>query len=324
MTIAMALSGMIAFAQNGNVGINIERPSATLGVKAKTNNGSKVLELQNSQSAKLVNVLDNGNVGIGVENPTKKLEVAGSVKITDGTQGAGKVLTSDANGNATWQAVTQTINNNVNYSVTSQVDYNILGYIPSTTATASATPEFITIGTTLARKKRDFSYASNGHTYAAYVAEQTITWYDAYEAAKSMGGYLATFTTDEEWKSVEMGLLEPDTSMDNVSFWLGMARFEWFAGGALQPAVEMKWITGELPRHDYAARGTNAVRKSNWFNPGEPNNSAGVEGFVHTFTKTSNSTKTHNGYTTKRTWNDLAANSPHDGKLKGFIVEFQQ
>jgi len=43
-----------------------------------------------------------GNVGIGTINPLAKLDVAGKIKITDGTHGAGKVLTSDANGLATW------------------------------------------------------------------------------------------------------------------------------------------------------------------------------------------------------------------------------
>lgn len=47
-----------------------------------------------------------GNVGIGTTTPTAKLHVNGSVKITDGTEGAGKVLTSDAAGKATWQTFT--------------------------------------------------------------------------------------------------------------------------------------------------------------------------------------------------------------------------
>lgn len=42
------------------------------------------------------------NVGIGTTAPTAKLHVAGSVKIVDGTQGAGKVLTSDGTGLASW------------------------------------------------------------------------------------------------------------------------------------------------------------------------------------------------------------------------------
>ena len=50
-------------------------------------------------------VYDNGtNVGINQLNPTAKLDVNGNFKLTDGTQGANKVLTSDAAGNASWQA----------------------------------------------------------------------------------------------------------------------------------------------------------------------------------------------------------------------------
>lgn len=43
-----------------------------------------------------------GNTGVGNPSPTAKLDVAGTVKIADGTQGVGKVLVSDANGNAAW------------------------------------------------------------------------------------------------------------------------------------------------------------------------------------------------------------------------------
>lgn len=44
----------------------------------------------------------NDNIGIGTTDPTAKLEIAGTIKIADGTQGTGKILTSDANGLATW------------------------------------------------------------------------------------------------------------------------------------------------------------------------------------------------------------------------------
>lgn len=47
--------------------------------------------------------LTQNRVGVGIANPTNKLHVNGGVTITDGTQGAGKVLTSDAAGNATWK-----------------------------------------------------------------------------------------------------------------------------------------------------------------------------------------------------------------------------
>ena len=44
-----------------------------------------------------------GNVGIGTSTPDSRLHVEGQVKIQDGTQGDGKVLTSDVNGLAAWK-----------------------------------------------------------------------------------------------------------------------------------------------------------------------------------------------------------------------------
>lgn len=49
-------------------------------------------------------VIRNGNVGIGLNNPTAKFEVAGQVRISGGAPGAGKILTSDATGLATWES----------------------------------------------------------------------------------------------------------------------------------------------------------------------------------------------------------------------------
>jgi hypothetical protein len=79
-------------------------------------------------------VLANGNVGIGSATPVRKLDVSGNtrivgdgsapsldviggVKFLTGDQGAGKILTSDADGNANWQkagygAVSLTITQN--------------------------------------------------------------------------------------------------------------------------------------------------------------------------------------------------------------------
>ena len=55
-------------------------------------------------------VKGNGNVGIGTATPSEKLQVNGNVKVggtlqvQGGSPGAGKVLTSDGSGNASWQA----------------------------------------------------------------------------------------------------------------------------------------------------------------------------------------------------------------------------
>jgi hypothetical protein len=56
-----------------------------------------------TQSSNAITVLKNGNTGIGADTPSAKLEVAGQMKITGGNPAAGKVLTSDANGLASWQ-----------------------------------------------------------------------------------------------------------------------------------------------------------------------------------------------------------------------------
>jgi uncharacterized protein (TIGR02145 family) len=47
-------------------------------------------------------VVDAQNVGVGTSTPNAKLDVNGTLKVTDGTQGAGKILTSDATGLASW------------------------------------------------------------------------------------------------------------------------------------------------------------------------------------------------------------------------------
>jgi len=44
-----------------------------------------------------------GNLGIGTASPSSSLDVVGSLQYVDGNQSDGYILTSDANGNATWQ-----------------------------------------------------------------------------------------------------------------------------------------------------------------------------------------------------------------------------
>ena len=51
-------------------------------------------------------ILSNGNVGINTGAPTSTLHVNGDVRIADGTEGLGKVFTSDAIGKGSWQSPT--------------------------------------------------------------------------------------------------------------------------------------------------------------------------------------------------------------------------
>ncbi len=50
-----------------------------------------------------------GNVGVGTTAPAAKMDVVGNIKIADGTQGLGKVLTSDANGMASWNTLSSIV-----------------------------------------------------------------------------------------------------------------------------------------------------------------------------------------------------------------------
>ena len=53
-----------------------------------------------------------GRLGIGTTLPTERLEVQGSVKIMDGTQGDYKVLTSDISGKADWRLPPSSVTSN--------------------------------------------------------------------------------------------------------------------------------------------------------------------------------------------------------------------
>ncbi len=74
-------------------------------ISKRTSNGNQFGIDFLTGAASRVSIANNGNVGIGTTTPTTKLDVAGQVKIVDGTQGSAKVLTSDSTGLASWQAV---------------------------------------------------------------------------------------------------------------------------------------------------------------------------------------------------------------------------
>lgn len=67
--------------------------------------GSQGVSSQTKKNA--ITVLRNGNVGIGVTalTPTETLEIHGTFKLVNSTEGAGKFLTSDASGVGTWTSL---------------------------------------------------------------------------------------------------------------------------------------------------------------------------------------------------------------------------
>lgn len=78
----------------------------TMEIKLTDGGGGTGLQFidQNSEQVRMFIKASTGNVGIGTTSPGATLEVNGQVKITGGAPGAGKILTSDGTGLASWVA----------------------------------------------------------------------------------------------------------------------------------------------------------------------------------------------------------------------------
>jgi len=119
-------------AQNTNLSTGAYAGSFVGGIAIQGNGATSsdfAMKVNNNASANLLMVRNDGNIGIGTNTPAQKLDVAGSVKITDGTEGLGKVFTSDAAGKGSWQALTIT--------TTGTFTYQTLGSVNSTPSTFS-------------------------------------------------------------------------------------------------------------------------------------------------------------------------------------------
>jgi hypothetical protein len=127
---------------SGSIGTDLSDLQMTTG-QASNNN---------TQVPRLTIKAISGNVGVGTTTPTSKLEIAGDIKIVDGTQGAGKVLTSDANGKASWQSS----------NLASGSLYGMVNIIGSSSATVGA-------GGTI-----DVPGVSYTHTVPSGVTSQTV------------------------------------------------------------------------------------------------------------------------------------------------------
>jgi hypothetical protein len=97
-------------------GIPMPRITSNLGqafIRFETNGGNmRFYTIDNStalggiDSRERMSILANGNIGIATTAPTQKLDIDGQIRIRQGNPGVGKVLTSDANGTATWEVPT--------------------------------------------------------------------------------------------------------------------------------------------------------------------------------------------------------------------------
>lgn len=101
----------VAMQTNGNVttGSLLTYPKKNSG-QLRFTNETNIIRVINNRSLRFATnnieraVLDsNGRLGIGIKLPDSLVHIKGGLRIENGTQGAGKVLTSDANGGASWQ-----------------------------------------------------------------------------------------------------------------------------------------------------------------------------------------------------------------------------
>ena len=101
-----AVSTSFVISDGINSALRVGHPSSkVVAIGGNTDHRLDLGGFQNDNSAfsPRMTIATNDNVGIGITNPGAKLEVAGQIKITGGTPGVGKVLTSDAMGLATWE-----------------------------------------------------------------------------------------------------------------------------------------------------------------------------------------------------------------------------
>lgn len=166
--------------------------STAIGYQANTSQANAIV-LGNSSSV-------NNKVGIGTNAPDERLHIAGKVKIVDGSQANGYILTSDTNGVATWKSPDVANNiayaqlhksSNSNLSSSSRISFGTSGeiynlntnsdYIQTQTKTgiyrvtynvsvrknsgSAITPEFyLTLGSSEIAGTRTFATIANGDT----------------------------------------------------------------------------------------------------------------------------------------------------------------
>jgi len=129
------------------------------------------------------------NIGIGTTNPTTNLDVNGTIRVRGGTPGNGQVLTSDANGLASWEPVPQSalyatilpnqniptgINTKLNFRINPTPDNAALEFNDFATGFNNATGEF----TVPANEGGVYSIETDVHL--AFLPNNILTFHDYY------------------------------------------------------------------------------------------------------------------------------------------------
>ena len=147
--ILFSMANGTSYPSNGNASIESYYTNAQTATNAAGGLAFKTTPSATVISTERMRIDHNGNIGIGdfsATAPAAQLHTTGSVRLAGaGTPGAGKVLTSDASGNATWQPgalVTTVSNKTTNFSIASTDNGNVI-------VVDSATTVIVTIPSTL-------------------------------------------------------------------------------------------------------------------------------------------------------------------------------
>lgn len=193
-------------------------------------------------------------------------------------------------------------------SATEGFNESILGYTPvkaSDRATITTAPGGATV-TLLGCKTNP----ANGHVYCAYQLSAGTNFYNTFNLAKQVGGYLVTITNHDERIWVNTNIVSSGTGYNlNSNIWIGYNK-------VAEPGnvVEFRWITDEQWKIDWTTSPTSTPE--NWFNLGEPNNLGGTEGSCHIY-----------GNSPTKYWNDLDGALTQDGggtQFRHVIIEFNE
>ena len=84
------------------VGINTKSPFGAFHIDPKSNTAGTSSSPVNDSEDVVVDM--KGNVGIGTASPAASLDVRGSIRINDGTQGSGNIFTTDGTGLGYWDS----------------------------------------------------------------------------------------------------------------------------------------------------------------------------------------------------------------------------
>ncbi len=200
----------------------------------------------------------------------------------------------------------------------------ILGYTPSGAHPAINSTTSIE-GKTLTNKRCvqwTTGTGANNHWYCAYnVASGGVTWPQAFQVGKNLGGYLVTITSNEEWDVVRN--LYQNSDINSGHIWIGNAKVINPAFDVNTPSqginTEFRWITGEVSNRSWS----NSTTIQQNFKSGEPNNADKKEGCSHIIAKESDSANQYY-------WNDdscdrvMMAVGGKNSYFNVVIVEFLQ